>query len=70
MIFFFVYYSMFKMNISSFKMEKKIYYFSLYIILQLMDSFEMNFDNIVKYEFGYEMFLKLFLGYVIIYYKY
>lgn len=35
-----------------------------------MDSFEMNFDNIVKYEFGYEMFLKLFLGYVIIFFKY
>lgn len=29
-----------------------------------MDSFEMNFDNIVKHEPGHEMSLKSFLGYV------
>lgn len=29
---------------------------------QLMDSFEMNFDNIVKHEPGHEMSLKSFLG--------
>lgn len=35
-----------------------------------MDSFEMNFDNIVKHEPGHEMSLKSFLGYVITLFKY
>ena len=32
-----------------------------------MDSFEMNFDSIVKHESGHEMSLKMFLRFVTIY---